>query len=467
MDFFSEGELRTQTGHPIAEWPLVIAKELTDNSLDACEEADIAPVVAITADDSGIAVADNGPGLPETTIAGMLDFTVRVSSREAYVAPDRGRQGNAMKTLLPMPWVLDPVDGRTIITAHGKRHVITCGINPITQRPLIHDEVSDSPKSKNPDSAASDKPFAGGTEVRLEWSRRDRDGKPVWPFKDLDPTLIAERFRSLVEAFALFNPHATFRLNWFGQTTVWEATDPTWKKWKAHQPTSAHWYSLAHLKRLVGACATADRDRQADRLVSDLITQFDGFSGSARRTKVLAAAGLKRSRLSALVAGDQFDDVALEKLLAALKQHSKPVTPQRLGLIGEDHLRQRLLAMGVQPESFRYEKKLGGGKSKNSQTEADDKPCSFELPSVLECAFGWLGKDARDERKICTGANWSGAINNPFRTFGATGEGLETTLAELRARRNEPVVFVLHLACPRIEYTDRGKSALVIEGGDA
>jgi hypothetical protein len=31
--------------------------------------------------------------------------------------------------------------------------------------------------------------------------------------------------------------------------------------------------------------------------------------------------------------------------------------------------------------------------------------------------------------------------------------------------RDEPVVFVLHLAHPRVEYTDRGKSALVIGGG--
>ena len=65
---------------------------------------------------------------------------------------------------------------------------------------------------------------------------------------------------------------------------------------------------------------------------------------------------------------------------------------------------------------------------------------------------------------ICTGANWSAAIKNPFRAFGSTGEGLETTLAKLRATRDEPIVFVLHLACPRVEYTDRGKSALVIGG---
>jgi len=82
---------------------------------------------------------------------------------------------------------------------------------------------------------------------------------------------------------------------------------------------------------------------------------------------------------------------------------------------------------------------------------------------VLESAFGWLGEAAKDQRKIYTGANWSSTIKNPFRSFGSTGQGLETTLAKFRVTCNEPVVFVLHLAHPRVEYTDRGKSALIID----
>ena len=27
----------------------------------------------------------------------------------------------------------------------------------------------------------------------------------------------------------------------------------------------------------------------------------------------------------------------------------------------------------------------------------------------------------------------------------------------------EPVILVLHMACPRVEYTDRGKSSVVIQ----
>ena len=41
MEFCTRRELVNQTGHDVFEWPLVILKELTDNALDAAEEAEI------------------------------------------------------------------------------------------------------------------------------------------------------------------------------------------------------------------------------------------------------------------------------------------------------------------------------------------------------------------------------------------------------------------------------------------
>jgi hypothetical protein len=472
MDFFSERELVTQTGHPVDEWPLVIVKELLDNSLDAAEEADVAPVIEVVADPCGISVRDNGPGLPEATLEGVKDFTVRVSNREAYVAPCRGAQGNALKTLLPMPYVVDPENGKFIVEAHGKRHEIVCGSDPISQEPAIRHDPGPA-KSKNPRPGPGKKKQAfSGTEIRLEWGpRSEPDGGVVWPFgRGLTPlrsrSLIAPAFRSLVEGFAVFNCHATITLDWFGAKTTWEATDPAWKKWKPCQPTSAHCYEPRHLERLIGAYITHERRAGTDRLVSEFLAEFDGLAGSAKRTKVLTEAGLKRVRLSEFVVDGRLDSERIARLLAAMRAHTKPVKPIRLGVIGEEHLKQRLLAMGVEPERFQYAKVLSGAKSKKTQLAADEESKLSELPWVVETASGWLGQQARDERKLFTGANWSAAIKDPFRSFGATGEGLQTHLAKLWATRNEPVVVVVHLACPRVEYTDRGKSALVI-GGDA
>jgi hypothetical protein len=396
-------------------------------------------------------VKDNGPGLPDVALKGAMDFTVRVSSREAYVSPCRGAQGNALKTLLPMPWVIDPEHGRLVATAHGRRHEIRCGSDPISQRAVITDDVTDAPKSKNGDGGEGDKASLIGTEVRLAWEPRTTViGEVRWPFNELyvlgDCGSHAARFRSLVEGFALFNPHAAFRLDWFGERAEWPATEPAGQKWKPCQPTSAHWYESEHLSRLIGAYITHDRENGGDRLVSDFVAEFDGLSGSKKRTAVLDRAGLKRARLSDLIAGGLLDAGRVGGLLAAMRQTSRPVAPKRLGFVGEAHLKARLLAMGVQEESFRYSRRV-----------AKDG-----LPWALESAFGWLGDRARDERRIYTGANWSSAIKNPFRAFGSTGEGLETALAKMRATRDEPIVFAMHLAHPRVEYTDRGKSALII-----
>ena len=43
LDFASERELTAQIGHRPEQWPQVAVKELVDNSLDACEEAGVAP----------------------------------------------------------------------------------------------------------------------------------------------------------------------------------------------------------------------------------------------------------------------------------------------------------------------------------------------------------------------------------------------------------------------------------------
>ncbi len=137
LDFCSAKELTAQTGHDPEEWPLVILKELADNALDACEEAGVAPDVHVTVDNDGITVTDNGPGIPAKTVEGILDYSNRVSSREAYVGPTRGAQGNALQTILAMPFVLDGDHGRVDISAHGQRHEITFAVDRIRQEPAI------------------------------------------------------------------------------------------------------------------------------------------------------------------------------------------------------------------------------------------------------------------------------------------------------------------------------------------
>lgn len=144
LDFCSEKELVAQTGHQGTDRPLVVLKELKNNALDACEEAGVAPVISVTVNFQGITVTGNGPGLPVETIRNILDYTVRVSSREAYMAPDRGAQGNALKTLVVMSFVLDGEEGKVIISANGVDSIITFWVDCIRQEPVFEVDTQES-----------------------------------------------------------------------------------------------------------------------------------------------------------------------------------------------------------------------------------------------------------------------------------------------------------------------------------
>jgi DNA topoisomerase VI subunit B len=163
LDFCSQKELTAQTGHRPDAWPLVLIKELLDNALDACEDARTPPTIHVTVDAEGVTVQDDGPGIPPETVAGVLDFGVRVSSREAYVSPCRGAQGNALKTILAMPFVLDGNSGRVEVRGRGTRHDITLRVDRIRQIPVVdHKPTSDS--------------GIRGTTVRVFWPANSAKG---------------------------------------------------------------------------------------------------------------------------------------------------------------------------------------------------------------------------------------------------------------------------------------------------
>ena len=136
-EFTSQKELTAQTGHTPDQWPLVIVKELVDNALDEAERVGIAPELELQVDNDRIVVTDNGGGIASETVAKILDYTVRASDKEAYVSPTRGAQGNALKTVLAMPFALDGTTGRTVIESRGICHDITFTIDPIRREPKI------------------------------------------------------------------------------------------------------------------------------------------------------------------------------------------------------------------------------------------------------------------------------------------------------------------------------------------
>jgi DNA topoisomerase VI subunit B len=428
LEFCSVKELTLQTGHPVEQWPLVIAKELLDNSLDACEGAQTAPNIAVTVQTCGspsISVTDNGPGISPETITAMLDFSVRASSNEAYVSPTRGAQGNALKTLIAMAFALDGKKGETIIEARGVRHSIKFLVDRIRQVPKL-EHVTEASDVKN------------GTYVTIRW--------PHSACSTLGST--KARFLQIAEDYAWLNPHLSVTMNWDGEQKEIRATDPAWRKWLPCDPIPAHWYDYERFERLIAAYVADDQDRQRSRTVREFIAEFRGMSGSAKQKEVLDATGTARMALANLFADGKPDKVKIADLLSTIQRATKPVKPQDLGLIGKEHLAARFAAAGVDLRTFNYKRML-----------RDDAG----LPTVIEIAFGYR-PNARPIRRLIAGVNWSVGINNPFRQLGGNGESLDSFLEMQRVGRNEPVIVLVHLASPRIAYTDRGKSALALGG---
>jgi DNA topoisomerase VI subunit B len=424
LDFLTRKDLIAQTGHQPEEWPIVLLKELLDNSLDACEEAGLSPEVRVAVGPGLVTVADNGPGIPPETVAGVLDFCVRVSSREAYVSPCRGAQGNALKTVVAMPFVLSGTEGRVTVTAREVRHEITLRLDRLRQEPVTEHRKNEEAGTR-------------GTVWQVSW--------PDSPSSRLAGA--RQRLLQIADDYTILNPHLTLTVDWFGAVTRTEATAPRWPKWRPSDPTSPHWYKPEHLVRLLAAYVARDQDAGRDRTVREFVSEFRGLSGSSKQKTVLGATGLARSNLSLLAEGGAINAEAAGRLLAAMKANSRKVNPADLGVIGRAHLDQRFRALGCEMGTFQY-KLLKG--------ETDG------LPWLVEAAFGWCPR--LKSRRLISGVNWSPGIINPFRQLGAADQSLDAVLQQQRAGRDEPVALVLHLACPRVAYTDRGKSAVVVGG---
>jgi DNA topoisomerase VI subunit B len=436
IEFCSERELVAQIGHHVQDWPLVILKELVDNAIDIAEEIGVAPKAAIevSTERGEIIITDNGPGIPTETIKDILDPTVRVSSREAYVSPTRGAQGNALKTIVAMPFALDGSAGETLIEAGGVTHRILFKVDPIRQEPRVTCDPGPS-SVKN------------GTRVTVRW--------PAKASRLL--TVASDRFLPLVWNFVALNPHLAVTLDWDGERLVnWEPTNPAWEKWKPFDPTPAHWYTPDRFQRLIAASVQRDLDHDRRvRSVRDFIADFRGLSGTAKRSAILVETNLAARHLDIFFAGDQVDHNGIARLLAAMQEHSRPVRPEALGLIGEEHFRDNVFAVDEADDTrFKYCRVLGEDQG---------------IPFIVEAAFA--PADEMSLTPLVAGINWSAAINDPFRSLGT---GWRNNLSNVLIGQHvhlavHPVLVGVHVASPTVQFTDRGKATAALENkaGDA
>jgi Histidine kinase-, DNA gyrase B-, and HSP90-like ATPase len=342
MEFCGGKELVAQTGHEAWKWPLVIVKELVDNALDACEEAEVSPIIKVTitrgkrGKPTRIVIEDNGPGIPPEVIGSVIDYNVRISSREAYISPTRGRQGNALKTILPMAYVLSGTGkGETWIEAHGWKHHIQFTVNQIKQEPVVHNVQRRSR-------------ITIGTRVTV-----------FWPDKYV-ALIVSNEIKDLLTQYIWVNPHLTLQFAVGGKNLVHHAaTNPSWTKYRACDATSAHWYTLGQIERYAGALIARDQEQhratKRKYTVREFVAQFRGLTATEKQKQILRELGAAHMTLSRFFGSEtQVNHRRMEKLLHLLRHHTRPVRPELLGVIGEEHFRQLCITVRGELKSFKY-----------------------------------------------------------------------------------------------------------------
>jgi DNA topoisomerase VI subunit B len=414
LEYFSEKELRAQIGHDKIFWPIAILRELIDNSLDACEKTNTSPIIEIEIKDDFIIISDNAAGIPVDIINKSLNYLYRVSDKAYYVSPTRGQMGNALKVIYAAPYVTSG-NGYVEIGSHGELHHISITLDRIASQPKINHSVTSFVKN--------------GTFVKIHYPK-------------LTSLLITPNYNSyyipptpqeLIEGYTAFNPHATFILN----GTKYDASDTNWTKWTPNMQTSPHWYNVETLSDLVAGYLVKERDNgQHRKTVREFISEFRGLTSTAKQKKVTG--NYSRSYLNEFEKDGDIDRESLKVLLENMKKESIAPKPNLLGIIGKEHFTSWMIGKGGAEHSIKYSKKTG---------------IDAGLPYVLEVGFA-VKEDNNAKRSMIIGLNWSPVIGSE------SVSTLQSAVQQARLDPDDAVIFMVHIARPRFEFMDRGKTKI-------
>ena len=429
-EFLELRSLQSQTGQPVEAFGAVVIKELLDNALDAAESAGVAPVITVTTELIDnivvVTVTDNGAGITADTVTRICDFNNTVSDKARYRGPARGAQGNALKTLLGIPYALG-VEAPVVITSQGVRHELKVMVDPVLDVVVSHEQVCDVADMVGTSVSV---PLPVSVEVDIS----------TWAFKT-----------------ALVNPHATITAinradhDGDGEPEIYKPAAGRWSKWTPSQPSSPHWYTPEAFSALVHSHIRETARTGVDVPLGRFISEFDGLSGSAKQKAIRTSLDGRHVDTGGVCATHLTDlagrDDVIEELHREMRRHSKPTTPARLGPVGKDHLDEMLdQGFGVRRSWYKQATVTNNG-----------------VPWVIEVMVA----DTDQSGGIWYGCNHSPAFGDPLgRTTLTAGDiyatGAASFLSSAGVTSYEDRTAVVHVICAATEFVDKGKVALVV-----
>ena len=361
--------LQRRAGVAADKLPKLCLKELCDNGLDTGAGVHVDQLPRL----GGYFVEDNGPGLdgePED-IAKLYSINRNLLTTKLLRRPTRGALGNGLRVVAG---AVLASEGHLTVTTRNRR-------------------IQLRPERDGGTTVVGVKPakFPVGTRVEIAFGRELPSDRSAMSWAK--------------EACAVAHDGESY----------------TGK-------TSAHWYDVPALRKLI--------DASGDRPVRDLMALFDGDAD-----KIVAAAGLDQTICSAVTKEQA------EKLLRAARAQTKLIDPATLGFLGR--------------EAFPYYVKFGSQTLRMSQAYArmygHAEIGGAEIPFVVEAwarSAPAIGTDLNVfvNRTPVTGDIHASRDKREINVFGC---GLAHTIA--KAPKDEDFEIVLSIITPFMPITSDGK----------
>jgi DNA topoisomerase VI subunit B len=455
FDYVQLHWLEKTTGRPSHEWDIYIIKELIDNALDADEQWARARGGALELDvqlkysrhvEHGLYLLDfavcNRAPFPTGALTSIFGLTSYTSNKGHLRYPTRGQQGNALKTILGIPYALrhefygdyqnylKPL----VIETGDQSHLISLGIDEREQEIILR------PAEATPRRRARDK-----TCIRVGIDRfRQESGRST------------ATLQAWAQRYALLNPHVTFRwaVNNSGEKVRWEfPADPSWDN-LFNETAPVHWYEYTQLR---GLLLVLERERGPEASLAEALQSFAGFTAEedpcgGRALALCSGLGLRT--LGDLKLADGHDQTLRKGLLPALERVGRRVPAAQLGGVGAANLTDALSRFSLIQGELLYHRLV--------RDAADDQAHPF----VLELALAHLPKPNR--RVIWTGLNHMPTYEDPFYTrhlYLPEGQaepvlGLDGFLDAYGLGPDKPVLLVMHIICPNVAFQDFSKTLI-------
>jgi hypothetical protein len=460
FDFVRLDGLQRAAGRPAHEWDLYIVKELVDNALDADEtlwrddpahfprvdiRMEYIPIPERQAQQLYIQVG-NRAMFPVAQIEDIF-ATGWYTSRKAFMKGlTRGSLGNALKTLLGIPYVL-----RNRVASDWKPDLkpmaIICGGKEFLPRY----EVNSTTQTIQFKCDSSDVRFPEGTIFRVGLDHFEQE----MPRTLAQVALLAQQYR-------LCNPHAEFTWSVEIGGEEWQVQHAPVAGWsgKFLGVAPIQWYSHTAFQDLLGALYRKQFGERPEGLlpVEAICRCFAGFDVTAstdRATRKCIDAIAESCGRTGLTRSE-IETQAASRLYRALCDHSARFDSNLLGRLGADHVR------GMIRDAFPTEGEI-------LYEVATDPGNDPDTPFVIEVVAARLKDNDQDgQRQIWTAINFAPTYGDPFlsRWLRAPVQpdkpvlGLRGLLDAYDVRDNSPVALFLHLVCPTIEHSEFSKTEI-------